>query len=103
MKLIIPIDRRLPEAYASYHRVIQLDPRSAAAYSGLGLVEHQLGRYQESIARYHEVRPLPFSLSFILNLFLSLSLSFFLSLTLLSLVTLAITIIQSVRVRVDVV
>lgn len=36
--------------------MIRLDPRSAAAYSGLGVVEHHLGRFQESIARYHEVR-----------------------------------------------
>ena len=42
-----------------YRRVLKLDPRCAAAYSGLGLVEHLLGRCEESIARYHEVRPSP--------------------------------------------
>lgn len=36
--------------------MIRLDARSGAAYAALGLVEHQLGNYQESISRYHEVR-----------------------------------------------
>jgi len=36
--------------------VIELDPRSASAYAALGIVEHQRGNMQESIARYHEVR-----------------------------------------------
>ena len=42
---------------------IELEPRSAAAYSGLGLLEHLSGRHEESIARYHEVRPLSVSLA----------------------------------------
>ncbi|GAA5861337.1 hypothetical protein JCM8547_006096 [Rhodosporidiobolus lusitaniae] len=41
-------------AYNSFRRVIELDPRSSAAYSALGLVEHSRGHYQEAIARYHE-------------------------------------------------
>ncbi|KAM0754433.1 cell division control protein 16 [Meredithblackwellia eburnea MCA 4105] len=44
----------LPEAHASFRVVIQLDPRCGPAYSALGLVEHQLEHFQESIARYHE-------------------------------------------------
>ncbi|GAA5828340.1 hypothetical protein JCM11251_006205 [Rhodosporidiobolus azoricus] len=49
--------RKLSEwdnAYTSFRRVIELDPRHAGAYSGLGIVEHQRGNYQEAIARYHE-------------------------------------------------
>ncbi|TNY24498.1 cell division control protein 16 [Rhodotorula diobovata] len=42
------------KAHASFRRVIELDPRSAAAYSALGIVEHQRGNMQDSIARYHE-------------------------------------------------
>ncbi|SCV67863.1 BQ2448_5474 [Microbotryum intermedium] len=45
---------RLAEAHTSFRLVISLDPRSAAAYSALGMVEHQLSHYQEAIARYHE-------------------------------------------------
>ncbi|KAI5474174.1 cell division control protein Cdc16 [Pseudohyphozyma bogoriensis] len=45
---------RLQDAHASFRKVLDLDPRSAAAYSALGLVEHQLGNHQESISRYHE-------------------------------------------------
>ncbi|KAK4700979.1 anaphase-promoting complex subunit 6, partial [Phenoliferia sp. Uapishka_3] len=46
--------KRFPEAHTSFRQVIHLDPRSGAAYAGLGLVEHQMGNYQESISRYHE-------------------------------------------------
>ncbi|BGP06853.1 anaphase-promoting complex subunit Cut9 [Rhodotorula toruloides] len=49
--------RRLREwdkAHTSFRRVLELDPRSAAAYSALGIVEHQRGNVQEAIARYHE-------------------------------------------------
>ncbi|BGP38750.1 anaphase-promoting complex subunit Cut9 [Rhodotorula kratochvilovae] len=42
------------KAHGAFRRVIELDPRSAAAYSALGIVEHQRGNFQESIARYHE-------------------------------------------------
>lgn len=45
---------RYTDAYRSYRMAIELEPRSAAAYSGLGLVEHLSGRHQESVARYHE-------------------------------------------------
>ncbi|GAA5941504.1 anaphase promoting complex subunit CDC16 [Sporobolomyces koalae] len=45
---------RFSEAQASYRKVLDLDPRSAAAYSALGLVEHQRGNFQDSITRYHE-------------------------------------------------
>ncbi|GAA5851308.1 hypothetical protein JCM3766R1_004153 [Sporobolomyces carnicolor] len=45
---------RYEEAQASYRKVIDLDPRAAAAYSALGIVEHKRGNFQESIARYHE-------------------------------------------------
>ncbi|GAA5975618.1 hypothetical protein JCM10908_005220 [Rhodotorula pacifica] len=41
-------------AHAAFRRVIELDPRLAAAYSALGIVEHHQGHYQEAIARYHE-------------------------------------------------
>ena len=34
--------------------MIQLDRRSAAAYSALGLVEHLQSHHQEAIAHYHE-------------------------------------------------
>ncbi|KAL8286853.1 hypothetical protein RQP46_003859 [Phenoliferia psychrophenolica] len=46
--------KRLPEAHTSFRQVIRLDPRSGGAYAALGLVEHQMGNYQESISRYHE-------------------------------------------------
>ncbi|GAA5884461.1 hypothetical protein JCM16303_005092 [Sporobolomyces ruberrimus] len=45
---------RYPEAQASYRKVIDLDPRSAPAYSALGIVEHARGNFQDAIARYHE-------------------------------------------------
>ncbi|KWU42148.1 TPR-like protein [Rhodotorula sp. JG-1b] len=43
-----------PQAELAFRKVIELDPRSAAAYSALGIVEHHQGHYQEAIARYHE-------------------------------------------------
>ncbi|GAA5914945.1 uncharacterized protein JCM6883_001771 [Sporobolomyces salmoneus] len=46
--------QRYAEAQASYRKVIDLDPRAAAAYSALGIVEHRRGNFQDSIARYHE-------------------------------------------------
>ncbi|GAA6050908.1 hypothetical protein JCM3770_002528 [Rhodotorula araucariae] len=49
--------RRLQQwdkAHAAFRHVVELDPRSAAAYSALGIVEHRRGNFQESIARYHE-------------------------------------------------
>ncbi|GAA5969752.1 hypothetical protein JCM11641_008031 [Rhodosporidiobolus odoratus] len=42
------------QAYISFRRVVELDPRNAGAYSGMGIVEHRRGRMQEAIARYHE-------------------------------------------------
>ncbi|GAA5910355.1 hypothetical protein JCM8208_006019 [Rhodotorula glutinis] len=42
------------KAHAAFRKVIELDPRSAGAYAALGIVEHQRGNMQESIARYHE-------------------------------------------------
>ncbi|GAA6010469.1 hypothetical protein JCM11491_006953 [Sporobolomyces phaffii] len=45
---------RYSEAQASYRRVIDLDPRAAAAYSALGIVEHRRSNFQDAIARYHE-------------------------------------------------
>ncbi|GEM06673.1 cell division control protein 16 [Rhodotorula toruloides] len=48
--------RRLKQwdkAHTSFRRVLELDPRSAAAYSALGIVEHQRGNVQAAIARYH--------------------------------------------------
>jgi len=50
---------RLDQAQRSFRRVLELNPRLAGAYAGLGLVEHLLGHYQESIARYHEVSLIP--------------------------------------------
>ncbi|BGP14743.1 hypothetical protein JCM10213_004317 [Rhodosporidiobolus nylandii] len=41
-------------AYLSFRRVIELEPRHGAAYSGMGIVEHARGRLQEAVARYHE-------------------------------------------------
>ncbi|GAA6063193.1 hypothetical protein JCM10212_000495 [Sporobolomyces blumeae] len=46
--------KRFDEARSSFRKVIDLDPRSAAAYSALGLVEHYRGNSQDAIARYHE-------------------------------------------------
>lgn len=53
-----PVDdcRQWQQAELAFRKVIELDPRSAAAYSALGIVEHYQGHYQEAIARYHEVR-----------------------------------------------
>ncbi|GAA5868417.1 hypothetical protein JCM3774_003289 [Rhodotorula dairenensis] len=42
------------QAQTAFRRVIELDPRSAPAYTALGIVEHHQGHYQEAIARYHE-------------------------------------------------
>ncbi|GAA5966860.1 hypothetical protein JCM21900_001177 [Sporobolomyces salmonicolor] len=46
--------KRFNDAHAAFRRVIELDPRSAPAYSALGICEHQRGNFQEAIARYHE-------------------------------------------------
>ncbi|GAA5914858.1 hypothetical protein JCM6882_007823 [Rhodosporidiobolus microsporus] len=69
--------RKLSEwdnAYTSFRRVIELDPRHAGAYSGMGIVEHQRRNYQEAIARYHEALALHPSDPLTIQL-LSLSLS----------------------------
>ena len=47
--------RRYPEAKATYQKVIQLDPRNAAALGFLGLVHHLMYELDAAIVKYHEV------------------------------------------------
>ena len=48
--------RRYPEAKATYQKVIQLDPRNAAALGFLGMVHHLMYELDAAIVKYHEVR-----------------------------------------------
>ncbi|GAA6002404.1 anaphase promoting complex subunit CDC16 [Rhodotorula paludigena] len=46
--------KQYDKAYPAFRRVVELDSRCAAGYSGLGIVEHMRGNFQDAIARYHE-------------------------------------------------
>ncbi|KAK4053503.1 anaphase-promoting complex subunit Cut9 [Microbotryomycetes sp. JL201] len=45
---------QLKDAAWCFRHAISISPRCAPAYSALGLVEHRLGNFQDSIKRYHE-------------------------------------------------
>lgn len=46
--------KRYPEAKAAYERVLQLDPRNAAALGFLGMVYHLMYDLDNAIIKYHE-------------------------------------------------
>lgn len=54
--------RHFPEAKTAYERVLQLDPRNAAALGFLGMVYHLMYDLDSAIIKYHEVRASPFLL-----------------------------------------
>lgn len=47
--------RRFQEAITAYNQAINVDPRSVAAYYGLGSAYHQLGLYQRAASEFDQV------------------------------------------------
>lgn len=45
----------MKEAKAGYMRVLEIEPRHAAAIASLGVTHHILCELEEAITRYHEV------------------------------------------------
>lgn len=44
----------LAEAKEMFHSVIELEPENLAAFIGLGMVDHALGRVADAVGWYHE-------------------------------------------------